>query len=128
MLHRKVLLIALLAVVLLGSSMDGSVSIDGRGRRKPRRAETAAGAIAEVVPNFGCASLTNLMDQITAGFAAADPNNLMASLKPRKPHRTRASVDSGSLSQAAVVIGAADPNNDQVDPMTLKRRRGGRKG
>ncbi len=152
MLSRKVLLIALLAVVLLGSFLDGSVSADGIRRKKSRKAETAAGGVAEVDRNFHLASLTNLMDQITAGIAAVDPNDLQASLKGRKPRRSRtsigedalnqltftdqlkrrrvkpkASIEASDLNQIAVGAATVDPNNYQTSLAAL-RRRGGRKG
>ncbi len=111
MLNRKVLLIALLAVVLLGSFMEGTVGVDGLRRRKPKMVETAPGAVAAVDLNFYRASLTNLMNQITTGVAGVDPNDLQASLKGRKPHRSRASIDEGGLNQLTFTD-------------NLKRRRG----
>ena len=109
MFNRKVLLTALLAVVLLGSFMDGSVSVDGRHRRKPRLRD--AGTIAMVDPTMQQASLTNLMNQVAGGISAVDPNNDQASLtdKPRRRRHTRASIDPGGLNQVAGGMLGFDP-------------------
>ncbi len=113
MFNRKVLLIALLAVVLLGSFMDGRVSADRAYKRKRRASEPVAGGIAGTDLNFHRASLTNLMNQVT-GIAAADPNNAQASFRDRKRGRkSKVSLDSGDLNQV-ISAAAADSNNRQL--------------
>ncbi len=77
MFKRKVLIIALLAVVLLASFMDGRVSVDGKHRRRPRA--TIAGGISAVDLTLHQANLANLMEQISGGMPGVDPTNHLAS-------------------------------------------------
>ena len=108
MFHRTVLLTALLAVVLLGSFMDGSVSVDGRHRRKPRLKD--AGGISMVDPTMRQASLTTLMNQVAGGISAVDPNDQQASFPDRsKRRRHTAAIDPVGLNQAAGGMLGIDP-------------------
>ena len=108
MFHRKALLTALLAVVLLGSFMDGSVSVDGRHRRKPRL--KVADSISIVDPTMRQASLTNLMNRAAVGISAVDPNNDQA-IRPDKSRRRRhtAAIEPWGLNQVAGGILGIDP-------------------
>ena len=108
MFNRKVLLTALLAVVLLGSFVDGRVSVDGRHRRKPRL--TVVGGISMVDPTMHQASLTNLTNQVAGGISAVDPNNNQVSLRDKSRHpRHRTAIDPAGLNQVAGGILGIDP-------------------
>jgi hypothetical protein len=108
MFKGKVLLTALLAVVLLGSFMDGSVSVDGRHRRKPRLKD--AGGISIVDPTMYQAGLTNLTNQVAGDISAADPNNYQVSLRDKSRHpRHRTAIDPAGLNQVAGGILGIDP-------------------
>jgi hypothetical protein len=91
MFSRKVFVIALLAVVLLGSSMDGMVSLDKSRRRRPRA--MVESAIAQVDQTLQQASFTKLVNQVASGITAVDPASLLAGRTDRKPRRHRVSVD-----------------------------------
>ncbi len=87
MFNRKVFLIALLAVFLLGSVMDGSVNGELRRRRNPRK-KTA----------------TNIV--------AVDPNTYQPTFRDKRRRvKPRASIELGDVTQVAGGIAAVDPNN-----------------
>ncbi len=102
MFNRKVLVIALMAVVLLTSFMDAQVDVDGAYRHKPRRRKIAE-SISVTVPAMLQANLSSLMNQ------AAGQDDLQASGRVKKEPRKRRTVfESGAMSQATAGIFAAD--------------------
>lgn len=62
--NRKVLLMALLAVVLLGSSVDAGVKVAGRHRHKPRAIEISQAQEEADVALWGIASPTGVLNKI----------------------------------------------------------------
>jgi hypothetical protein len=82
MFNRKVLVVALLAVVLLTSFTDGQVGMDRNYRHKPRVRKTVESS-SVTVPAMLQASLENLMNQ------AAGQDTLLASGKVRRHPRKR---------------------------------------
>ncbi len=99
MFNRKVLLIALLAVVLLSSCADGSVTLEKSRKHRRRATEPAAGGIAQIVPCIRCVSLTNLMNQVASAIGAADLTNQQAARGDHKPRRRKAFIDPAGLTQ-----------------------------
>ncbi len=101
MFNRKVLFVALLAVVLLGSSVDGGVEAAGR-HLNGRWAITQAGIKPEEVNDviLGCAALPSALDKIASGILAAHPTNLQAGRGGSKPHR-RTAMDASSSTEIA---------------------------
>ncbi len=71
MFKRKILVVALLAVVLLSSFMEGNASVDRRFKHK----RTAGGDIVIVDQSLSQASSTNLQNRMAGSIAGIDPNN-----------------------------------------------------
>ncbi len=102
MLNRKVLFVALLAVVLLGSFVIGEAGVSRDYKHRRKAAEPAAGAVASIIPCPHCVSFTDTMTQIAGGMLGIDPTLQLASRSIRKPHRSRASVDLAGSTQLAM--------------------------
>ncbi len=115
MVFRKVLLIALMAVILLGSVMDASVTKSRTDKHRRRAAEPAAVSIAAIDPcSRSC--ITNLVKQVTS-FVAGDPNGDQATVALRlKRHRDkRASLSDLKNEIAGVAAGPSEGISIQVD-------------
>ncbi len=103
MVFRKVLLIALMAVILLGSAVDASVTKDRTYKHRRRAAEPAALSVAAIDPcSRSC--ITDLVKQVTS-LVAGDPNGDQATVALRlKRHRDkRASLDT-LMNQTALAM------------------------
>ncbi len=124
MFNRKVLLMALLAVVLLGSFMGGGVELikkgDGRKqdaefsmrhKRKPRK------QVSAVKPGFDTttyqASLHSSVNQVTGWTLGTDPNALQATAVDQKPrhggHKPRTAKDASVPYELAGGAKVIDP-------------------
>jgi hypothetical protein len=134
MLNRKVLSVALLAIVLLGSLMEVGAGVDRIHKPRRRHAATASGAVAQIAPNIHMQSLTNLMNQAT-GLKAVDLDDqqLLARLvKPRRPIKHLAAADPDDQQLLARLVkprrpikhfAAADPDDQQLLARLIKPRR-----
>lgn len=95
MFNRKGLLIALMAVVLLGSFIDGRVSVDQNHSRKPQA--SVMSGIAAVDPTLNQASSADPMSlhkprrrpRVKSSIAAVDQNIHQLSFTDRKHRRPR---------------------------------------